>query len=73
MNDYLRGELDLDLGAIVETSDNRLYWVDGTDDSSMPQVWRGIAVKRVKGGFAPKAGKLRAELIRKAGSRVVRL
>jgi hypothetical protein len=63
----------MELGTIIETSDNRLYWVDGTIDPEMPQVWRGFRVTRVKGGgYAPKAGKQRLELVRIAGSRVVR-
>jgi hypothetical protein len=57
---------------IVETSDNRLYDVGtGGTEKDTPHLWRGIAVKRSKGGFVPKAGKQRIELVRIAGSRIV--
>ncbi len=55
---------------IVETSANLLFQVRETNSANLSHVWFGIPVKRVKGGFAPKAGATE-RLIRKAGSRVI--
>jgi hypothetical protein len=55
---------------IIETSANELYRVRETGNPALAHVWLGIAVKRVKGEFVPKANR-REELVRKAASRVV--
>lgn len=54
--------------AIVETLANQLFQVRDLPD--VDHVWMGIEVKRVKGGFAPKA-KAREILVRKLGCRVI--
>lgn len=55
---------------IIETSDNRFYSVRETGDTALAHVWVGVAVKRTKAGYVPKA-KARNELVRKAACRVV--
>ncbi len=55
---------------IIETSANELYRVRETGDANLAHVWIGIAVKRVKGEFVPKA-KRREEFVRKAACRFV--
>ena len=56
---------------IVETSDNKLYAV--TDVTGMPQVWRGIAVRRAKirGTYERRPNDTTVRLIRKAGAKIV--
>ena len=55
---------------IVETTCNHLYDVETAPTADLDHVWIGIEVKRVKGGYAPKA-KARRTLVRKEGSRVI--
>lgn len=55
---------------IIETSANELYRVCETGSPDLTHVWIGIAVKRVKGDFVPKA-KRREELVRKEASRFI--
>jgi hypothetical protein len=55
---------------IIETSANELYRVRETGNPDLAHCWIGIAVKRVKGEFVPKA-KRREELVRKAACRFV--
>lgn len=55
---------------IIETSANELFQVRETGSPDLEHVWLGIAVKRVKGEYVPKA-KAREILVRKAASRVV--
>lgn len=60
---------------IIETSDSRFYQVVETGDANLAHVWHGLEVKPLKdGGFVFKkpAHKRRSELVRKAGSRIVR-
>ena len=52
---------------IVEASCGTLYRITA---DNLPQAWVGIAVKKVKGGYADKAG-ARPILVRKAMSRIV--
>lgn len=55
---------------IIETSDSRFYKVREIEDNNLFHLWTGIAVKRVKGEWLPKANS-RPELVRKMASRVV--
>lgn len=55
---------------IIETSSNELYRVRETNNPALAHVWFGVAVKRVKGEFVPKA-KARETMVRKEASRVV--
>lgn len=55
---------------IIEDSANQLYRVRDTNDPNLAHVWFGIAVKRVKGEYVPKA-KARETLVRKAACRVI--
>lgn len=41
---------------IVEMTDNRFFKVREHDDKDLAHLLRGIQVRRVKGGFVPKAG-----------------
>lgn len=54
---------------IIETSSNQLFRVRETGNADLEHVWIGVAVKRVKGEYVPKA-KAREILVRKAGCRV---
>ena len=53
---------------IIETSSNQFFDVKPAD--GIDHAWLGVEVKRVKGGYAPKA-KARPILVRKAGSKVI--
>lgn len=55
---------------IIETSCNNFYQVRETNNENLAHVWFGVAVKRVKGEWVPKA-KARQELVRKEDSRIV--
>lgn len=55
---------------IVETSAGLLFQVADAGSSDLAHVFRGIAVKRVRGGFALKKG-AREILVRRMGCRVV--
>jgi hypothetical protein len=55
---------------IIETSANELYRVREAGDAALSHCWIGIAVKRVKGEFVPKANR-RDELVRKAATRLI--
>jgi hypothetical protein len=55
---------------IVETSAGQFFQVREGDSADLNHVWHGLAVKKAKGGFVPKAN-AREILVRKAGSRVV--
>lgn len=55
---------------IVETSANQFYSVSDANDANLAHVWYGQRVKRSGGAFVPVA-KLRTELVRKAGCRIV--
>jgi hypothetical protein len=58
---------------IIQTSDNRFYQVTETGSADLAHVWNGIEVKLVsgrKGTWAPKKN-ARAELVRKAATRIV--
>ncbi len=55
---------------IIETSANELFQVRETGNADLAHCWVGVAVKRVKGAYVPKA-KAREILVRKAASRVV--
>jgi hypothetical protein len=54
---------------IVKTNDGAFFRVEPAD--GIDHAWLGVAVKRTKDGFAPKAGKQRKQLVRKAGAVVV--
>lgn len=56
---------------IIETSANQLYFVVEFEDPALAHVWKGLRVKRIPDGFTVIAKK--AELVRKAGARVVKL
>lgn len=55
---------------VIETSANHFYQVRETNDANLAHVWFGLAVKRAKGAWVPKA-KAREVLVRKEASRVV--
>jgi hypothetical protein len=55
---------------IIETSCNNFYQVRETENPNLAHVWYGVAVKRVKGEWVPKA-KARTELVRKEATRIV--
>ena len=55
---------------IIETSANQIYRVTETGNPNLAHVWFGIAVKRVKGEWVPKA-KARQELVRKEASQII--
>lgn len=55
---------------IIETTGNQFFQVRETNDPDLAHVWYGIAVKRTKAGFVPKA-KAREMLVRKDATRVV--
>lgn len=55
---------------IIETTACMLYQVQETNNADLAHVWYGQRVKRTASGFEPVA-KLRVELVRKAGSRVI--
>ena len=55
---------------IIETSCNRLFLVTENTHPNLAHVWTGLAVKRVKGGFALRA-KAKPLLIRKAGCQII--
>lgn len=55
---------------IIETTNGQLYSVRDAGRDDLSHVWLGTEVKRVKGGFAPKA-KAREILVRKAFTRVI--
>ena len=61
---------------IIETSDNRFYQVIEPTDPDLSHCWFGVEVKRSKGPIkwlqTAKAARMnRAELVRKAATRVV--
>lgn len=58
---------------IIETSDNRLYFVADYEDPALSHVWRGLRVKRSKtiDGYTV-VGK-GEEMVRKAASRQVEI
>ena len=55
---------------IIETSANQFYEVFEAVEPELSHVWKGQRVKRTAQGFVP-VKKLRTELVRKLGSRVV--
>lgn len=55
---------------IVETLANEFYNVTETNNANLAHVWFGIAVKKTKAGFVPKA-KAKQILVRKEGCKVV--
>jgi hypothetical protein len=59
---------------IIETSDNRFYRVVETNQTDLAHVWYGFEVKKVGSLFvqtAKAARSSRAELVRKAATRIV--
>lgn len=54
---------------IIQTTCSRLFQVSPAGPG-LDHVWTGVEVRRVKGGFAPKA-KAKPTLVRKAGARPV--
>lgn len=50
---------------IIETNSNQLFQVRETGDANLAHVWFGLAVKKTKAGFVPKA-KARDQLVSKA-------
>jgi hypothetical protein len=54
---------------IVQTNDGAFFRVEPAE--GIDHAWLGVAVKRTKDGFAPKPGKQRKQLVRKAGAVVV--
>jgi hypothetical protein len=56
---------------IIETSDNRFFFVADYEDPNLAHVWRGLRGKFVKGGhFVIKSG-TKEEMVRKAATRIV--
>lgn len=55
---------------VVETLANQFFQVRDAGTADLDHVFLGVEVKRVKGGFAPKA-KAREIAVRKLGTRVV--
>lgn len=55
---------------IAQTTDGRLFMVADYDDANLAHVWRGVEVKRVKGGYTVKSG-AKETMVRKAGSKIV--
>ena len=55
---------------IIETAAGQTFLVRETNDANLAHVWHGVAVKRAKGGWAPKA-KAREMLVRKEGTRQI--
>lgn len=55
---------------IIETSANEFYEVRDTGNADLAHVWYGQKVKRSGGAFVP-VKKVRVELVRKEGSRIV--
>jgi hypothetical protein len=55
---------------IIETSDNRFYSVQPTQDPALDHVWIGFQVKRAKGEWIACKNS-RVGLVRKDASRVV--
>lgn len=59
---------------IIETSSNRFYRVTETGIPTLAHCWYGIEVKRTADGWVEKSKatkRSRAELVRKAATRVV--
>lgn len=55
---------------IIETTNNRFYRVEETNQEGLDHVWFGFEVKRTRDGFARKV-RARRTLVRKEASRVV--
>jgi hypothetical protein len=58
---------------IIETSANRFYQVEETNQPGLDHVWYGRRVKRVGGmfGLTAKAVRSAPELVRKAATKVI--
>lgn len=58
---------------IVETSANQMYRVAEIPQAGMEHCWFGVAIKRgkIRGTYVDKTN-AKVELVRKAGSRVIR-
>ena len=58
---------------VIETSDNKFYRVVETNQLGLDHVWFGVPVKRVGFIFVPSAkdARARAELVRKAATKIV--
>lgn len=57
---------------IIETTTNEFFAVTETGDDNLSHVWFGQQVKKTKDGFSP-VKKIRQELVRKAGCKIVKL
>ena len=55
---------------IIETTANQFYEVFDAAEPELSHVWKGQRVKRTAQGFVP-VGKMRIELVRKLGSRII--
>jgi hypothetical protein len=58
---------------IIETSANQLYFVADYEDAALSHVWRGLRVKRSKTFEGYTVIGKREEMVRKAGSRPVKI